>query len=233
MAVDWRGALAYPIAGPERERPLVATWVLLLVATVVPLLPAVAWLGLLVPVLAIVLATGYLVRVLAASQRGDPAPPVLADGWALLRDGLAGLLIGVAYLAIPVALLAGTVYGAIWSGRVAEPDAFSTLTIYAGSTAVLVLSGLGAYLLPIALASYARGPSLPAAVSRRDLSGAATHGAYFAGWTAGVGLLGTGAGVAVGVGSIHRVGPVLATALLAYVAVVTVHVWGRALARVR
>lgn len=233
MAVDWRGALAYPFRGPQRERPVVATWVLFMVGTVVPVLPHVPALGLIVPLLAVVAATGYLLRVLVASERGQPAPSLVAAPLELLRDGAGCLLVSVAYLAIPFVLLAVTVHGALFTDRVPDPDSFSTLTIYAGSTAVLVLSMLGAYLLPIGLATYGTRGSLRAAFSRSALRIVGTHAAYFAGWTAAFGTFGFVVAIAVPVASAHAGGPVLATGLLAYVSLFTVHVLGRAIARTR
>jgi hypothetical protein len=233
MALDWRGALAYPFRGPKRERPVLATWVLFLIGTVVPVMPHVPAVGLIVPLLAVLAAMGYLVRVLVASERGEPAPPLVPAPLALLRDGAGCLLVSVAYLAIPFVLLAVTVHGALFTDRVPDPGSPSTVAIYAGSTAVLVLSLLGAYLLPIGLATYGARGSLRAAFSRSSLWVVGTHAAYFAGWSVAFGTFGFVGAIAVALASAHAGGPVLATGLLAYVSLFTVHVLGRAIARAR
>lgn len=230
---DPRGALAYPVRGPGGERPLLATWVCLLVTGAVPLLRFLNVLGLLGSLLVTVPVVGYLVRVLAASERGDPAPRFLVEPVSLLRRGGGGLVLTVVYLAIPFALLAITVYGAIWTDRVPDLDSFSTLTIYAGSTMVIVLSMLGAYLLPVGLANYGRTGSLRAGVSRSGLRPILTNAAYFAGWTAAFGVVGFVTAIAVAVYGTTQVGPLVATGLLAYTLLFTVHVLGRALARTR
>lgn len=233
MAYNWRGALVYPLSGPGRERPVIGMWVLCLVGTVVPLVPVVPALGLLVPTLTTVSAVGYLLRVLVASERGDPAPRLLSKPLALVRNGVGALVVAGVYLAIPVLLLVVTVHGALVTDRVPDADSFSTLAIYAGSTTVLVLSLAGAYTVPIGLATYGERRSVRSAFSRRELRTVGTHAAYFAGWTATMGLFAFVLAIAVGVGSAHVGGPVVATGLLAYASVVTAHVLGRAIARAR
>ena len=231
--VQWRRSLAYPFRGPERERPVVATWVLFLVGTIVPILPVVPVVGWLVPIGAGVAILGYLLRVLAASERGDPAPALLDRPLELVRSGLGGLLVTAVYLVVPFLLLLLSIYGAIYTDRVPDPNSFDAVTIYAGSTAVLALSLLGAYLLPIALSNYVGSGSLRTAFTRRDFRRVGINGAYFAGWTlAFVGLLST-IGLAAGIASLHRGGPVITTAILAYGSILSVFVWGRSLARAR
>ena len=233
MAVDWRGALAYPFRGPERERPVVATWVLLLLAVAAPALRFVNVLGLAASLLFAVPVVGYLVRVLVASENGEPAPGLLTNWPQLLRQGLAGLVVCFVYLVIPFVLLAITIYGALYTDQVPDPNSFSNLTIYAGSTAVLTMALIGAYLLPIALASYGQRNSLHAAFSGSALRAVVTKAAYFAGWTTALGVFGFVASIALGVSGAHRGGPLVGTAIVAYLLLFTVHVWGRALARVR
>jgi hypothetical protein len=220
--------MAYPFGGPKRERPFLVLWILLLLATVTLRLRYVYTAGivLLIPV------AGYQVRLLVASKDGNTAPPVLVDFVVLLRRGIGGLLITACYLAVPGILLVVTIYGALYTDRVPDPASVSSLVFYAGSTTVLSVSLIGAYLLPIALVAYGRTGSLRSAFSGSALRAVATKGAYFAGWTAAVGAFGFVAAVAVSVADVARIGPVVATALLAYVSMVTTHVWGRALARV-
>lgn len=230
---NWRGALIYPVGGPERELPVVTVWVCLLLAVAAPMLRFVNALGLLASVLFLVPVAGYLVRLLVASEDGEAAPRLLDDPTALLRQGLGGLLVSVVYLAVPFLLLLITIYGALYTEQTPDPNAFSSLTVYAGSTAVLVLSLVGAYLLPIALASYGQAASLRAAFSWSRLRPVITRAAYFAGWTGGVGTFGFVTGIAVAIAGAHRGGPIVGTAIVAYTLLFTVHVWGRALARAR
>lgn len=211
--------LTYPISGPGRERPLVATWALVLAGFLLPLLP---W----------ILAVGYLVRVLDASDRGDPAPRFFADARAYLRDALGGTALTVLFLAGPFLALLITVYGARFGVEGVEPGNTPTLLIYAGSTVVLAVALLGSYLLPVALFRFGRTGSLRSALSGRWLRLAGLHGAYFAGWTLGAVLGLTGVGLAVRLFSVGRIGPPIAALVLAHAGIVTAYVWGRALSRV-
>lgn len=230
---DWRGAIAYPFRGPERERPFLALWILLLLATAAPRLRYVGAVGVVGSVLLSIPVAGYQVRLLVASEDGDPAPALLVDLVGLLRHGVGGLVVAACYLAGPFALLAVTVYGALYAERVPDPNSFSSLVVYAGSTTVLSVSLVGAYLFPIALATYGKTGALRSAFSGTTLRGAATNGAYFAGWAAAVGAFGFVVAVAASVAGVTRAGPVVATALSAYALMFVAHVWGRALARVR
>lgn len=227
---DWRGAIAYPFRGPERERPFLVVWILLLLATAAA---RIRYVGVVGSALLSIPVVGYQVRLLVASENGDPAPTLLVDPVALFRHGVGGLVVAACYLAVPFALLAVTVYGALSAERAPDPDSFSRLVIYAGSTTVLSVSLVGAYLFPIALATYGRAGALRSAFSGAALRGAATSGAYFAGWTAAVGTFGFVAAVAASVAGVTRAGPVVATALSAYALLLVAHVWGRTLARVR
>lgn len=211
--------LGYPIHGPARERPLVATWILVLVSFIVPFLT-------LVPVV------GYLLRVIDASDRDESAPSLATDLWLLVRRGVGGTVLTAVFLAGPFVALAITVYGATYGVREIEPGTTPTLLVYAGSTVVITLALLGAYLLPIALFRYARTGSLRAAFSRSWHRGAATHGAYFAGWTLGAVLLFLGLALAIGLYPVEPIGSILAALVLAHASIVAAHVWGRALARV-
>lgn len=230
---DWRGALTYPFRGPERERPFLLVWVLLLFAVAAPTLRLVAAVAPLVAIAVAVAVVGYLLRVLDASERGEPAPPVLADWTNLVRRGVGGVVVTAAYLAIPLVLLGVTVYGAVYTDRVPDPNSFSSVTIYAGSTAVLTASLLGGYLLPIALSRYVRTGSLRAALSRGEFRALGVDAAYFAGWTAAFGGFLFAVAIAGGLATRHRAGPLVATALVAYAAVLVAFTWGRSLARAR
>lgn len=229
----WRSVLTYPFRGPEGERPVVATWVLLLLAVSAPVIRFVSVLGLAASLLFAFPLVGYLIRVLVVSENGTPAPPLLGDSLTLLRQGVGGLVICFVFLAIPFTLLAVTVYGALYTDQTIDPDAISNLVIYAGSITVLMLSFLGAYLLPVGLATYGQRGSLRAAFSPGEIRSVITHAAYFSGCTASFGVLGFATAIAVEISGVHRGGPVLGTAIVAYSLLVTVHIWGRMLARAR
>jgi|GEM_PF-1880022 len=211
-----RVALRSPVDGPRGERPLLAVWIALALAVVVPVLP-------LVPVV------GYLVRALAATARGDQMPPALSDARTLMGRSVGGSLLCLLCLGPPLAALLVTVYGLISTTGGSVPR----LRFLAGSTAVLLFGLLGLYLLPITLATYGTTGSLRSALSPSPLRPVAGHGAYFIGWTLGALVLAFAAGAGSALFAIPRLGPLLAAFVLAYGLLVTTFLWGRAVGRAR
>ena len=212
-------AVTYPVAGDLGERPLLAVWLLLALSVVAPVLPLPA-----IPVV------GYLVRVLAASERGDSLPPFLADGWTLLRRSLGGSAVCAVFLGVPFAALLVTLYGIVSL----EPGADAPVgRILAGSTAVLFLGIVGTYLAPIALTAYGREGSLRQAFSPDALRPVAGHAAYFFGWTLGFTALVVTVGIGGALFTLSRIGPLAGTLVLAYGLLVTAYLWGRAVERAK
>lgn len=223
MAANRSDVIGYPLGGEGRERPLVACWILVMVAFRVPLFAPVP----------VTVLFGYLLRELGASARGDPAPPFLTDPRSLVWRGASALAVTVSYLAIPTAGLLVTVYGA--TAGIGE-DGVSTaesLFLYGGSTAVLGLFVAAAYLVPAALVGYANGGSIGRAFDVETIVSLAKHTAYLARWMAGAVALGMTTSLASVVFQGHRVGPVVAALVTAYGLLLAVHVWGLGVRRVR
>ena len=218
MDLERYGAVGYPLAGEAGERPVVVGWILGMLAFIVPVVPLVPFLG-------------YLVRVVGASERGDPAPPLRRDPRRLARESVAGLAVCTAYLLVPLVALAVTVYGAVTS-ETADLAFVGSLPVYGGSTAVLVLALAGAYLLPVALSEVADG-SVRGAFDRRRILPVAAHAAYFTRWTAGAVAFSLTVSVANLASDAPRVGPVVAGLALAYGSVLACHLWGRAVGAAR
>lgn len=214
MDPDRLEPVGYPLAGDGGERPLVACWVCLALASLVPVLPA-------------VVVVGYLARVADAGRTGAAAPAFFEQPLALLRRGIGGTAVAVGYLLVPVAALLVSVYGAAASGRGEVPGFGGTVTLYAGGTAVFCLFLLGVYLLPIGLTTYAREGSLRAAFDGGDLRRVGANAAYFWRWTVGLVTLSFAASVANLAGGVDGVGPLVAALVLAYGGVLAVRAWGR------
>jgi hypothetical protein len=210
------GTFGYPFAGDGRERPFVACWILAMAAFLVPPLAVVP----LVPLL------GYLTSVIAASARGEAAPGFGADLRALLGRGLATLFVVLGYLLGPALVLLVTVYGAITRVQGSQLASGERLLLYAGSTAVLVLFLVAAFLVPAALAVAAETGRLRAAFSLDRVRPLAGHAAYFSRWMAGAVALVTIVSIASVSLQIRRAGPIVASLLVVYGAVLTCHVWG-------
>lgn len=211
--------LRYPIRGSAAERPLLAGWILVTLSFVIPVLPAIPFLG-------------YLLRVLLASVDEADPPALLIEPVALLRRGVGAVVVALAYLIAPLVALFVTAYGALWTAP-SLTDSVSTLTVYAGSTVIATLTLLGLYLLPVGLYGYARSGKLRGAFSPGTLRRYGAHGAYFYRWTGG----GIAAWLTVLVGraafSLPRIGPVAAGLVVAYGAIQSFHVWGGAIALAR
>jgi len=166
-------ALRYPTRGEHAEKALLAAWLCVLVHSIA------------LPVLALVPLFGYCTVVL--ERGGEDAPPTFLDR-SVLRRGLAASALALAYGVIPLGTALVTFVLLAGSGR--EPTGAGTVIVLAGSTTVLFVLATAAYLLPIALANYARSGSLRSGFA--DLRPVATHAAYFVGWCSGtvLGLLG-------------------------------------------
>lgn len=217
-------ALARPFRGPGAERPVLATWLCLLAATLAAVVP-------LLPLLVLLPVAGYAVRALVAGAAGDPAPRLLTDPGALLKTGLGAVAVAVAYLAIPAVVLAVTVTGLRSAPAVATDDLLTLGLVAAGSTTVLFTALVGAYLFPVALTAYGRDGTLRAAVDAGRLRRTGAHWAYFVDWTTAAVALGVAGALARAVWSIPRVGPLAGTAVLAYALLLACHWWGRGVGR--
>lgn len=219
MRPDRFGVFGYPVSGEERDRPLVAGWILVLLSFLVPVVPLIPFVG-------------YLVRVIAAGAEGRPAPRIATDVAGLLKQGVGGAAVLIGYLTVPVLALVVTVYGA--TTRVTGPDSgpFETVLVYGGSTVVLSLFLLGLFLVPVGFAVYER-EGLRAAFSYGRLKPVAGHAAYFSRWMAGTVALVTAGALANVALQIHRAGPVVASLILAYGAILAAHVWGLGIRRTR
>lgn len=213
-------ALTYPVSGESTERPLLVAWILVALGFLVPLLP-------LIPLL------GYLVDVLAASQRSAPAPPFPRDAHRLLSRGSKGFAVLAVYLVVPITVLLISIYGALTVSEGPVTGSMTVLTVYAGSTAVFCLAFLGAYLCPIGLSLLGSEGSLRAAFDASSLRETGGHAAYFVGWVAGVVLFGLAGVLAAATFTIPRLGPVIASLVLAYGSILACHVWGRGVSRTK
>jgi len=218
MVSDAFRFLAYPVTGDARERPLLAGWIFVLFALVVPVLP-------LLPVV------GYLVRVLLASaDEASNAPAFLHDGFELVRLGVGATAVIVAYLAVPAVALVITVHGVVETGRI--PEGFvETVTFFSGTTAVLFLSLVSSYLLPIAVVEYGRTRRLRAAFAPGTIGRLARSAHVFLAWTVALVTTAVGCSIALELLAFPRVGPVLAAPVLVYTSILAVHRLGVGVAR--
>lgn len=171
-----REALTYPIRGDHAEKALLSAWLCVLAHAIV------------LPVVALAPLLGYVATVLSRGHDADP-PPFLERG--LLSRSVGATALTVAYGLVPIgtALLAFRLF----TEGDQPPTEANMIFFLAGSTAVLLVLALYAYVLPIALGNYVREGALRAGVS--GLLGVAGHAAYFVGWTSGIVLFLVGVAV--------------------------------------
>lgn len=201
---------------------------------------------LLIPVVFVV---GYLQRVLARTNAGDPAPSF--DNWGdLFGDGLKAIGVALAYFAVPaifltavlVSLLAVSVETTVVEsdsgiptdpGVVAEPvtnvgpDLLSVV-ILLGGLAVAGITALAAwYVLPAALARVAVEDRFGAAFEFRKLAGVLASGSYATGWLLALVVIVVDGAVVSGLASIPFFGWALIPFAVFYLNVVTFALYGQ------
>ena len=177
-------ALRFPWNGDRKLETLLIGGVLLLLSP------------LLVPVLFVY---GYLVRVIRRTDVGDTdEPPVFSEWGELLVDGVVGFIISLVYFLIPTAVItigavlffipvgiAGSSVGDAGGGIIAAGGAVIALFVVALS---VLLSIAAMYLVPAAVAAFARTGRFGAAVSPSVLRPMLTSRRYATGWAVAVAI---------------------------------------------
>ncbi|MFB6352542.1 MAG: DUF4013 domain-containing protein [Halobacteriales archaeon] len=129
-----------------------------------------------------IIVNGYLLRVMRAAVAGDATPPRFGDWADLFVDGLLLWIVQFVYMGIPAALLATVmasfaVVASVGASTGADPTGAATAA--GGLVALLVLLAVGllfvvaTYLLPAALANFARTGEFAAAFHLRTVARAA------------------------------------------------------------
>ena len=176
-----------------------------------------------------ILVSGYLVRVLRGSMAGVGDPPVFDDWGDLFIDGLKAFVVGVVYSIVPFLVftlaVGGVAASAILTGDV-------SLAAIAGSFLGVLVSGLlgllAWYVLPAALANFAREDRIGAAFDVGALRLVLLDGDYVVGWLIAFALF-LVAGVVVGaLNAIPLIGFVAGAFVTFYAAVSAFYVYGRA-----
>lgn len=163
-------AFTYPLRGEHAEKALLTAWICVFVHTVA------------IPFLVLVPLFGYAASVLTGESESGP-PPFLER--AVLYRGIGATVLVFAYGVVPTAVTLVTVRLLVETSR--EPTGGGILVLLVGSTTVLFVLAVFAYVLPIALANYVHAGTLRGGLS--NLAGVASHAVYFVGWCSGVVLL--------------------------------------------
>ena len=135
-----------------------------------------------------ILVNGYLLRVMAAAVAGEKAPPRFADWGDLFVDGLLVWVVQFVYVGVPSFLLAVVVGSFAVVASVSTSNATAPAQTTGGGAgllvAVAVLAVLGivlvlaTFVLPAALANFARTGDVGAAFHLRTIARGAFSGGY-------------------------------------------------------
>ncbi|ELZ98068.1 hypothetical protein C440_02433 [Haloferax mucosum ATCC BAA-1512] len=205
---------SYPLRGGHRADALAAVWALLLAHGILPFVP-------------LVTVVGILVRVLAASADGSDGPPsVVRDVTGLLRQSVEAGIVALAYTGPPIAYLLVVLRVVSAAGGAAESSLLVLVAATVGGIMVLV----SAYLLPVALVSYASSTDIRAAFDRSRLRLGARSGRYLMGWLAGIVVLDVGVLAAAWLGGDSAIRAVVGTLVAAYALLVAARLIGLGLA---
>ena len=161
-----------------------------------------------------ILVFGYLTRVLRRTADGDDDPPVFEAWGELFVDGLKAFAVAFVYSLLPLGVLAAAAFVALGAFVVVPGDgsvgagtvAVGLFVLVAGFVA-LVLSLVGLYVTPAALAAVADSGKVGDGFALGTLWGVVTKRAYATGWITAAVVVLAGA-LAIGVLSVV---PVLGT----------------------
>lgn len=174
-------AIRYPWNGERRVETIAIGGVLTLLSVLV--FPA-------------FLVYGYVVRVVRQVSAGETETPPVFDDWeALFVDGLKVFVVTLVYSLVPMAVFALAVFTWFVPVFVTAGEAPRTLGVagvllgLAVALLALVASLAMVYVVPAAVAAFARTGRVGAAFSPRELRSVGGSGAYATGWLVAFGVL--------------------------------------------
>lgn len=185
-------------------------------------------------VLPAIVINGYLLRVLRAAVEGDETPPRFGDWVDLFVDGLLVWVVQFVYIGIPSAILGVVVVSFVAIGAVVTSagapvgPAAGVGVLVALAVILVAVAGLlaVAYLLPAALANFARTGDFVAAFHLRTIARAAFSVDYFVAV-----VLAIAVAVVLGVVGGLLVFLLVGFFVLFYLQVVVYHLFGQGFAR--
>ncbi|MFB6361022.1 MAG: DUF4013 domain-containing protein [Halobacteriales archaeon] len=183
-----------------------------------------------------ILVNGYLLRMVRAGVQADETPPKFGDWVDLFIDGILVWVVEFVYAAVPTFLLfmvvgSFAVVTNVSSSTGPEPVAATAGAFVGGVVSVLVILALllllaAVYLLPAALANYARTGEFTAAFSLRTVARGAVNTDYLLAM-----LLVIGVSIVIGlIGSLLMV-VLVGVFVLFYLQLVVYHLFGQGFAR--
>lgn len=128
---------------------------------------------------------GYLIRVLRKTAAGDPEPPEFEEWGEMIFDGIKMLVITIVYGIVPFAIAGVIVVFGIFGGAAAGDRAGGGIVAGFGLLAFLVFflaSLVLFYILPAALANFAREENVGAAFDFDTIGTVLTSSDYVVAW---------------------------------------------------
>jgi hypothetical protein len=132
---------------------------------------------------------GYLIDVLRTGMDRSEEPPAFDDWESLLVDGVKMFAITFVYFLIPLAIFAVTVGGALISILSGNAGAGTVLGALAGFTIASLVSLVFYYVVPAALANFARSGEIASAFAFGELRPVLFSGSYAKGWLLALGVI--------------------------------------------
>jgi hypothetical protein len=170
------------------------------------------------------LAIGYFVRVLRGTMHDDDEPPVFDDWGSMLGEGLKGFAIYFVYGFVPFLIVVATTAVSSTGSEGLSAVGVAILVIGYGLGAILTLVGM--YVVPAALANFVETDDLMAGFAFGELRSIVTVRQYAKGWLIAFGLiLGTGI-AAFALNIVPLVGTVIGAFLWFYAYVAAFYVIG-------
>ncbi|RDZ39497.1 hypothetical protein C5B86_19025 [Haloferax sp. Atlit-19N] len=223
--MDW-SILRYPIRGPHAEGAFIKGLICAFAAvTTIDWFPSPLSI-LFVP--ASLLLLGYLITVQKSGLRNARSVPEFRGYARLLHRGLVGLVVALSYLALPIVMLVVTVHGA--SIATAQPSGIQmNITVLLGSTLVLIVLLVSAYLLPVGIVRAVENQSLLAGLHVDTVRRTAVHSRYLVAWFGGGTAIFTVLVLISELWGSYRILSVFALVVSYYALVLIAHVLGRSL----
>jgi hypothetical protein len=171
---------------------------------------------------------GYLMNVLRSGMDHGEEPPVFDDWGDLFVEGAKVFVISLAYFLVPMIILAVTVGGAVISIIAGNAGAGAALGALAGFGLATLVSLVFYYVLPAALANFARSGDIGSAFAFGELRPVLLSGSYAKGWLLALGVIVVAAIVASLLNIVPLLGAIVGVFVTFYAIVAAFYIYGQA-----
>jgi hypothetical protein len=171
---------------------------------------------------------GYLMNVLRSGMDHGEEPPVFEDWSDLFVEGAKVFAISLAYFLVPLVILAVTVGGAVISIIAGNAGAGTALGALAGFGLAAVVSLVFYYVLPAALANFARSGDIGSAFALDELRPVLVSGSYAKDWLLALGIIVVAGIVASLLSVVPLIGAVAGVFVTFYAIVAAFYIYGQA-----